>query len=109
MTTFKAAIAMCGLSQREAAEFLGVAFDTVKKWCNGTNQPPFGAWVMLADLWMQIQEAGENAAEHIDPESMDRRQLANVSADDPHDPLPVGAVDAAGAVAVLTAIAERNW
>lgn len=108
MTTFKASIAKCGLSQQGAAEYLGVSLASVKDWCRGKTAPPFGVWVMLADLWVRIQDAGESAAEKIDPENMDRRQVNNVTADDGHDPLPDGADAAAGAVAVLTAIADRN-
>lgn len=108
MTTFKAALGLCGLSQAEAAEYLGVSLGTIKKWSSGTGAPPFGVWVMVADLWAQILDAGESAAEKIDPENMDRGILNGVCADDPHDPLPRGADVAAGAVAVLSSISDRN-
>ena len=108
MTTFKAAIYLCGLSQQGAAEYLGVSLASVKDWCRGKGAPPFGVWVMMADLFGRIQDAGEGTAEKIEPEAMDRLKLNNVTADDVHDPLPDGADSAAGAYAVLAAIADQN-
>lgn len=108
MTTFKSALGLCGLSQQGAATFLGVSIQSVKDWSRGKSAPPFGVWVMLADLWDRIEDAGESAAEKIDPENMDRNQRNNVAADDGQDPLPQGADGTAGAVAVLSAILDRN-
>lgn len=108
MTTFKSSLAICGLSQSEAAEFLGVSLQSVKNWGRGKGSPPFGVWVMLADRFKSILDAGEMAADSIDPESMDRLQLNHVTADDGLDPMPDSATHAAGAVAVLTAICNRN-
>ena len=108
MTTFKSALGICGLSQQGAAEYLGVSIASVKDWSRGKSAPPIGVWVMLADLWGRIEDAGERAAEQITPEDMDRRALNNVAADDGGDPLPDGADSAAGALAVLSAILDRN-
>lgn len=108
MTTFKASLGLCGLSQQGAADHLGVSLASVKDWCRGKTAPPLGVWVMMADLWARVSDAGEDAAEKIDPESMDRQQLGNVSADVGSDPLPDGSGMAAGAYAVMTSLIDRN-
>lgn len=105
MTTFASAIRLCGLSQPEAAEFFGVRIDTVKSWSAGRNPVPAGVWDMLADLWRRIENAADNASDH--PAINDPRALHNIEADDP-DGLPGGAVDAAGAMALLIWLAERG-
>lgn len=107
MTTFAASIRLCGLSQQEAAEFLGVRVDTIKSWSAGRNPVPQGVWQMLADLWRRIEDAADNAAASIETDGLDPRALQNVSAND-EDGLPGGAVDAAGAMALLIALADDD-
>lgn len=53
----------CGLSQREAAEFLNVRLDTVKSWCAGRNvaKPPVLA--KLRVLYSKIQAAAAKLAQ----------------------------------------------
>lgn len=108
MTTFNAVRNLCGLSQQGTADYLGVSIQSVKNWCRGKTAPPFGVWVMMSDLWGRVLDAGEDAAERLDPENMDRMLVNGVQADDGHDPLPDGSDWAAGAVAVLSAIQDRN-
>lgn len=108
MTTFKSAIYLCGLSQSGAADYLGVSLASIKDWCRGKGAPPIGVWIMMADLWGRIEDAGESAAEIIDPESMDRQQLNGVQTDEGSDPLPEGSDTAAGALAIMSAILNRN-
>ena len=102
-TTFAAAIQLCGLSQQEAADFLGVRLDTVKSWSSGRNPPPAGVWAMLAQLWVQIESLAEKASDTMDVNSMTRTDLAEVVVNDSVDPLPGHSNTAAGALAVLLA------
>lgn len=104
MSTFKSSLAICGLSQQQAAEFLGVALQTVKHWSSGRNNPPAGVWMMLADLYRRIEAVADNASVEI--ECVDPRQWGNIQADSGPDPLPHGADGVAGAMALLIAIAE---
>lgn len=62
MTPLKLMIDRCGLSQREAADFLGVRRDTVAAWCSG-KYPPRGAVLeQLRELYRKIERAaGESA------------------------------------------------
>jgi transcriptional regulator with XRE-family HTH domain len=55
MTRFKYALGLCGLSQSEAAEYLGVSVSSVEKWSRGVKGPPIGVWEDLARLWAQIK------------------------------------------------------
>lgn len=46
---------VCGLSQREAAELLGVRLDTVKNWSIGRRNPSDAVLKELATLAMRIE------------------------------------------------------
>ncbi|TKD17940.1 hypothetical protein FBT96_12410 [Rhodobacter capsulatus] len=105
-TTFAAAIAICGLSQQEAADYLGVRIDTVKSWSSGRNPPPDGVWGMLADLYRRVENAADHASSQIEPDLMDKRAMNNLQADSGEDPLPGGAAAVAGAMALLLAIGD---
>jgi hypothetical protein len=62
MTTAIALIASrCGLSQREAAEFLNVRLDTVKNWCINRRFTPPGAIEQLRGLHARIERAAAEA------------------------------------------------
>lgn len=109
MTAFKSSLSVCGLSQSEAAEFLEVGIDTVKSWCSGRANPPLGVWTLLASLFEQVQDAADGAADVMDLDGIDPRAFNNVEAEIPGNELPMpGALKAAGAMALLLAIAERN-
>lgn len=109
MTAFKSALSVCGLSQQEAADLFDVRLDTVKSWCAGRNNPPGAVWQMLAGLFEQIQDAADGAAEHMALDGIDPRAWGNLEADLTNNPLPNGGpVRAAGAMALLMAIADRN-
>lgn len=101
-TTFAAAIQLCGLSQPQAAEFLGVRLDTVKSWGAGRNPAPGGAWEMLAELWRRIESAADNAS--MNEAISSPASYHHLAADD-MDGLPGGADEAAGAMALLIALA----
>lgn len=103
MTTFASALRLCGLSQQEAAAFFDVRLDTVKSWSANRNPVPDGVWQMLADLWRRIEDAADTAS--VDEAIADPRSRMNCSADD-MDGLPGGAVEAAGAMALLVALGD---
>jgi DNA-binding XRE family transcriptional regulator len=107
MTTFKHALSVCGLSQQQAAEFLGVSLQSVKHWSSGRSQPPEGVWRMLADLFERVQDAADFAADHMALDGIDPRAWAHIEADTGDDPLPAGADGAAGAMALLMAVSAR--
>lgn len=75
-TAFKKTISICGLTQSEAANFLGVRIDTVKSWCADRNTPPAGAWRELADLYDQMQCAVEAALELIEEKQPDEVEIS---------------------------------
>ncbi len=106
MTTFKSAMSICGLSQSEAAEFLGVSIQSVKDWSRGKSAPPVGVWEMLSDLYVRIEGAADFASANLEPGMMDRRVMNNVQADQGDDPLPGGGAHVAGAMALLLAIED---
>lgn len=107
MTTFKHALMICGLTQSEAADFLGVRIDTVKSWSAGRNAPPEGVWKLLASLFNQIQDAADGAADAMALDGIDPRAWNNIEADIQGDELPTpGALKAAGAAALLMAVSD---
>jgi len=109
MSTFKSAIGVCGLSQSEAAAFLDVSLDTVKAWCAGRANPPRGVWLMLASLFEQVQDAADGAADSMALDGIHPRAWNNIEADIRGDELPAeGAMRAAGAMALLMAIADQT-
>lgn len=108
MSTFATAIAICGLSQSEAATFFDVPLNTVQKWCQNKRTVPPGVWTMLADLFMQILESAEGAADVMDLEGIDPRAFQSIEADLTTESLPGAAMKAAGAMALLMAIADRG-
>lgn len=109
MTTFKSALGVCGLSQTEAADFLQVSVDTVKSWCAGRANPPLGVWQTIASLFEQVQNAADGAADVMDLEGVDPRAFNSIEADINGDELPlIGAMKAAGAMALLMAISDQD-
>lgn len=60
-TLYKLLSQACGLSHREAAEFLEVSLDTAKKWSSGARNCPPGALTDLAALATKIDLAAEEA------------------------------------------------
>lgn len=104
MTTFKEALSICGLSQVEAADYLGARIDTVKSWSQGRNPPPMGVWRDLARLYARLEEAAEEMAGRLEPGLMDRRIANSIQAERGPDPLPGHAAATAGAMALLLAV-----
>lgn len=108
MTTFKSALHVCGLSQQQAAHYLGVSLQSVKHWSSGRTQPPGGVWEMLADLFERVQDAADGAADSMKLDGIDPRVWGSIDADSGKDPLPEGADSAAGAMALLTAVSAHK-
>jgi hypothetical protein len=63
-TPFAVLAGRCGLSQREAAEFLKVRIDTVKSWCAGRNVAKPAVLAELRGLYANIQAAAAKLAHH---------------------------------------------
>lgn len=109
MTTFKAALGICGLSQEQARIYLGVSKQSVKDWSAGKKSaPPMGVWRDLARLMERIEDAADFASSNIEPGLMDKQKMNNVTADNGAEPLPDGADNAAGAMALLLAIRDMD-
>ncbi len=102
--SFKYALSACGLSQQEAADFLGVSLETVKHWSAGRRPVPSGVWNMMAELFQRIQDAADFAADHMTENGIDPKAYHGIDADNGTDPLPDGAAAIAGAMALLMAI-----
>jgi hypothetical protein len=62
VTAFSALMQRCGLSQREAAEFLDVRLDTVKSWCSGRNPTRHLILAELRQLYRKVERAGRDYA-----------------------------------------------
>jgi hypothetical protein len=63
MTPFSAMQSLCGLSNREAADFLSVSEDTVKSWRLGRRDPAATVITELHNLWTVIDQAAVDHAE----------------------------------------------
>jgi len=64
-TPFAVLAERCGLSQREAAEFLKVRLDTVKSWCAGRNAAKPAVLAELRGLYANIQAAADKLAQDL--------------------------------------------
>lgn len=106
--TFKYARMACGLSQSEAAAYLGVSLSSVQSFDTGRRPVPDGVWSMLADLFERIQDAADFAADHMAEAGIDARAFQNVDADDGNDPLPESSAKLAGAMALLMAVRDSG-
>ena len=62
-TPFAVLAERCGLSQREAAEFLKVRIDTIKSWCAGRNVAKPAVLAELRELYAKIQAAADKLAQ----------------------------------------------
>lgn len=71
-TVLRLALDACGLSQREAAEFLNVRRDTVDKALNGRTATPPGWLLELRGLHGRQRQAANQALEAIYRQTADR-------------------------------------
>jgi predicted transcriptional regulator len=104
MTTFKAAIDICGLAHKQAADYFGVSQATIKTWSSGKTPPPIYAWHMLASLLEQIMSVADRTSANLELSVMNRAEISVVKANDSSDELPGSAGDAASAMAIMMAI-----
>lgn len=104
--SFKYALSACGLSQQEAATFLGVSVETVKHWSAGRRTVPGGVWEMLAYLFARIENAANFAADHMADNGIGAGAFENIEADGA-GPLPEGSAKIAGAMALLMALYDE--
>lgn len=65
MTPFSALLSLSGLSQREAATFLGVANVTVDKWASGKRSPAPAVLMQMSDLIRAQDRAAAEALAFI--------------------------------------------
>lgn len=65
MTPFAALQALCGLSNREAAAYLGVTESAIEKFRRGSKAAPVGTLREMQQLWTIIDDAAVSAAEAI--------------------------------------------
>ena len=72
---FKASLAICGLTQSEAAAYLEVSLQSIKHWSSGKTSPPSGVWEELASLWEEIQQ--EAASIDVDLADVNPRDWGN--------------------------------
>jgi len=109
MSAFKYALSICGLSHVEAADFLQVSIQSVKDWSRGKGGPKEGVWLQLASLFEQMQDTADGAADIMVLDGIDPRAYNNIEADMPGHELPqLGALRAAGAMALLMAIGSHH-
>lgn len=71
----------CGLSHREAADFLDVRVDTIRSWSIGRNRTPAGVIDELRALYAQIEQAAGQALKVIEEQAPDDVELG-IAADD---------------------------
>lgn len=76
ITTFGAALKMCGLTISEASEFLDVRPDTVKNWSQGRRTVAPFAWEKLRALYARQQQAAQAAIDLIAEQHPDEIALA---------------------------------
>lgn len=95
----------CGLSRREAAEFLNVSTETIHSWSSGRRNPPKGIFQELADLYEKIRNLAHEKAEKIidgDLSFIDQDFYKNWEIEDSDNCLPCsGARKAASAMALI--------
>lgn len=109
MTAFEASLRICGLGQAEAAEYFDTPPGIVAEWCAGARPVPPAAWAMLSQLFRSIDEAASEAAEILMEQDVDPLLSAGgVRVDTTQDPMPRGATELAGAMAILLALSARS-
>lgn len=60
----EASMAICGLSESEAAKFLRVSVDTVKSWTAGQSPVPANVWKKLCELHTDMIDAARGGVQY---------------------------------------------
>lgn len=79
MSNFKAIIDLFGLSEDEAAQFLGVDQAQIVRWCNTVDSPPVEVWQALVSLFDSIRFAAEDAAKSADLDHLQASDLNRIA------------------------------
>ena len=109
MTTFKRSIQACGLSQTEAAEFLGVSLQSVKEWCRGKYTPQPGVWQMIANLHRDIEDCADYGAHVLETDGLRQESYSHIESDVGGNDLPNQSTrEIAGAKALLIYLADKE-
>lgn len=104
MTTFKAALAICGLSETDAADYLGVPLAQIEAWHGGAASPPRDIWGRLAVIYSRIEDAATYASDDLEPEMIEDGALRAPLRNRAIEALPGGAQTVASALALLITI-----
>ncbi|TMV77769.1 hypothetical protein FGG78_27035 [Thioclava sp. BHET1] len=104
MTTFKAALAICGLSEEDAAQYLDQPLDRVQAWHSGAATPPRDIWGRLAVLYGRIEDAATSASDELEAEMIESGRLNARLRNRAIEALPGGAQTVASALALLITI-----
>lgn len=100
----------CGLSQREAADFLESPLDTVKTWCAGRHAPRQSVIDEMRALYASIEHAADNALaairSRIKEHGRPRRLELSVATDD-HEAQQLGLPCVGAHQALIGLIAAR--
>jgi len=98
---FRRAIKACGMTQQEAADYVGYSIFTVKSWSLGRRSIPDAVWDKLSDLHQKLEAAAKLSAENRGPEDpfffRDARQSLEALQ------LPKGSIKVAEAMAIKIA------
>jgi len=83
MITFTYILQQCGLSRDEAATFLEATPSQIAIWCDADSKVPWHILDMLANLYEQIKQVAEDAAETLTEEllSYDYDDIKNMPDD----------------------------
>lgn len=82
MTPAALLIDRCGLSQREAADFLRVRRDTIAAWCTGKYPPRASVLDELRELYRKIERTAKETLIMIDAAPADAEIELGFAADD---------------------------
>lgn len=107
-TTFTLLCGRCGLSQREAAELLGVRLDTVKSWAIGRNPTPPGVIDELRGLYARITRAANEALKALAEAKAKADKIEIGLASDNHEARSLGWPCVGAHAAVLGIIAAKS-
>ena len=111
-TSFKLLMRLCGLSQKETAEFLGVSVESIKAWSGhgsrGSRTKP-GARKRLVELYRRLETRGKKAAKRINRKSVtEGRTVFDIMVAETDDEARAHGFPCVGACATAAAIAIVN-
>src|SRR5258708_36259129 len=104
MTLYNLLRQRCGLSQREAADFNGVALRTAEDWCSGTRRnAPQGAINELRGLYARIEAAVASAIAEIRQQKPEQIELGLAKTDKEAKSLGLPCIGAHAALLAIVA------